>query len=175
MRIFILSILFMISLNASKYDTFLLRTQASIFPKIILLDKAIAGKTQNNEITLAIHYDTADLEDAQNLQKLIQTNYYGELGSYRFTTQLHPYGSKIPSSVTAHILLKGSAAQQQHITAMARQSRQITFAYDYKDFSNQILISLLVKEKTYIYLNKEALSHYGLKFIPVFYKIVKVY
>ena len=37
-----------------------------------------------------------------------------------------------------------------------------------------VLVSLLMKEKTYIYLNKRAVNRYAIRFMPAFYKIVRV-
>ncbi|MEJ2213703.1 MAG: hypothetical protein P8Y20_06505, partial [Gammaproteobacteria bacterium] len=71
-------------------------------------------------------------------------------------------------------LIGGSADDHDKVTQYASKHNRVAFSYDYKDIKNNFLISLFVKEKTYIYLNKKALVDYDIKFLPLFYKIVKV-
>ena len=52
-------------------------------------------------------------------------------------------------------------------------NNRICFSYHYKDFDDGTLISLFLKEKTYIYINKSFINVYSIKFVPIFYKIAK--
>jgi len=60
------------------------------------------------------------------------------------------------------------------VVGHALNNKRIVFAYSYADLEDGALISLHVKEKTYIYVNKSIVKKYGVNFLPIFYKIIKV-
>jgi len=61
------------------------------------------------------------------------------------------------------------------VVSHASSNNRIVFSYNYTDFKYDALISLHVKEKTYIYLNKSTVKLYGINFLPIFYKITKIF
>ena len=60
------------------------------------------------------------------------------------------------------------------VASIASGNQRICFSYNHNDLDNGSLISLQLKEKVYIYLNKNKLNEYDIKFKPVFYNIVKL-
>jgi len=160
---------------AFEYDPLLMRAQASIFPKIILLDKDIDSKLENNEIVIEILHAESDKNTALTIKSLIESQYKSNLGKKSLLVRLKNLKSfDHESVVTAYFILKGSSEIHNKITSHAANKKRLVFSYDYKDFESNTLISLLMKEKTYIYLNKSAIHDYDIKFLPLFYKIVKV-
>ena len=164
-----------ISAMAAEYDPLLLRTQATIFPKIILLDKDLENKIASNEIIISIVYSSEDKSNAELLKNLMLEQYAENLGNKKLTINLH--NSEIPDTSnpsTAYFIMQGNPDAHEKITSFAARHKRVCFSYNYKDFKNNALISILIKEKTYIYLNKEAIQDYDIKFLPMFYNIVKV-
>jgi len=174
MRFFTL-ILFATSLFAVEYDSLLMRAQASVFPKIMLLDKDIADKTVSETLVLSIVYSSDELLLANEFKGFINKEFKGQLGAYEFEVELVDIDDFTKSdSSSAYFLFNASDSTKQEVVSHTIEQQRICFSYNYKDFNNKVLISLFVKEKTYIYLNKSVLHDYGVKFVPIFYKIAKV-
>jgi len=152
---------------ADSFDSLLLKTQAMIFPKIILLDKDVKNKLFNNKIVFSIVHTKNELFKAEQLKSMMDKEYMNRLDKYDFEVQLINEKQFLEDNLsTAYYLFNPSIATKY------KKSR-IYFGYDYKNFNENILISLFVKERTYIYLNKIALSKYNIRFVPVFYKIAR--
>lgn len=152
-----------------------MRAQASMFPKIILLDKDIENKAVGDEVKIEILHMKKDAMVAKRVKGLIENKYKNKLGSKTLIIELIDFSSFNFSTVaTAYIVLKGDSDYHSSVTDFASKHNRLVFGYDYRDFSNNVLVSVLMKEKTYIYLNKSAIHSYGINFQPLFYKIVKV-
>ena len=161
--------------HAEEYDALLLRMQASIYPKIAMLDKKIQNKRVNDDIIFVIAHAKNELQYANNLKKLINDEYKGKIGEHQLivnTSEFMKLDNSTPA--TAFIFLKGSRKMHAYVTDIASRNNRISFSYDHNDLKNNSLISLLIKEKAYIYLNKPVMSEYQIDFLPLFYKIVTV-
>lgn len=160
---------------AAGIDPLLLRAQATIFPKIILLDKDLGEKTVASAVLVRIVHPAAERGEAMEMRRMIEAEYRNALGGNPLrvdTVSFDEFDER--EAATAYILLSGPAAAQQKVTQHAAAQGRLVFSCDYKDMRHNALVSLLMKEKTYIYLNKNAMAGYGIRFQPLFYKIVKV-
>ncbi len=178
-KLFLLSLLILssisLSVKAYDYDPLLMRAQASIFPKIILLDKNLDEKIKQDQVIITILYGKGEKKVAEEIKNLIHKQYLNNLGKKSLTVDVVAFDKfDQGNSSTAYFLLKGGESQRNMVTAHAASNKRLVFSYDYKDFQNNALVSVLMKEKTYIYLNKSAIHDYDIKFLPLFYKIVKV-
>lgn len=176
-RILVVFLLMIISNNvyAYDYDSLLMRAQADIFPKIILLDKGLVDKLESEQIIINIIYSGQEKNIAMQIKKLIHKKYKEVLGGKNLVVNEVDFKDFDKSSLaTAYFLLKGPVGIYTKITKYAANQQRLVFSYDYKDFEKNSLVSVLVREKTYIYLNKKAIHDYDIKFLPLFYKIVKV-
>lgn len=173
MRLFVL-FLFSVNLIFASTDILLLKAQATIFPKIIMLDKDIQWKCNDNKLVLAIVHTKQESDDAEKLRSMIDAQYKNKLGAFSFEVRLIDIDQfNVNEEVSAYYIFDASLPSMKNVISHAIDKKCICFGYSYKDFSNNILISLFVKEKTYIYLNRSALHEYKIKFIPIFYKISK--
>lgn len=160
---------------AGTYDPLLLRTQASIFPKIILLDKDLSSKITDNEIVLTIVSTGKDKYIAQYFKGLLEDKYPDGLGNKNLVVNTVIFEEFDKNSqATAYIVLRGAEPLFKEIVSHASGNKRIVFSYSYTDFEYNALISLYVKEKTYVYLNKSAIKLYDIKFLSIFYKITKI-
>ena len=160
---------------AYDYDPLLLRAQASIFPKIIMLDKDVDKKVESGQLVVLIMHSSQEKSIAIKFKDLIKQQYKNKLGKKELIINLLAFEDfKYSRVVTAYFLLKGPEESHAQVTRQAANNNRLVFSYDYKDFNKNSLVSVLMKEKTYIYLNKNAIHDYDIKFMPLFYKIVKV-
>ena len=177
LKLLILLILlgFSVQLRAYEYDPLLMRAQASIFPKIILLDKDLDSKVENEQVLIEILHSIKEKSVALKIKQLIEQQYKNNLGNKKLAVKLNEFEKFDSKNVaTAYFILKGENKIHNKVTAHAAGRQRLVFSYDYKDFESNSLVSVLMKEKTYIYLNKSAIHDYDIKFLPLFYKIVKV-
>ena len=160
---------------ADTYDPLLLRAQASIFPKIVLLDQDLDKKTPGDEVVITIVSTRHDPHIAQQLRKLIEDKYRGKLGNKILIVNVTTFEKFNKNTLsTAYIILHGPESLIEGVVSYASSHERIVFSYSYSSFIYNSLVSLHVKEKTYVYLNKSAIQVYGIKFLPVFYKITKL-
>ena len=163
------------SVLAERYDPLLLRAQASIFPKIILLDQDLETKITGNEVVITIISTTHELNTANKLKMLILDKYGGGLGGYKLSVNTVFFDDVDKSELAAaYIVLQGPELLIEKVVSHASSHKRIVFSYSYADFIYNTTISLYVREKTYIYFNKPAINLYGINFLPVFYKITKI-
>ena len=174
MKILLIILLVSLSLYSYEYDELLLRAQASMFPKIILLDQEINLKITDSTVLLSIIYNDNEAKEANDFKDLIDKEYKGVLGSYSLvikTVHVDKFSSTDNSS--AYFIFDAIDKNKKDVVTHAIKNKRISFSYSNKCFANNTLISLFLKERTYIYLNKSALSEYKIKFAPIFYKIAK--
>lgn len=172
----LLGLLFLVlDLMAADMDPLLLKAQAIVFPKIMLLDQNVTEKSDNKELVLEIVYADDEKSDAERLKSMIDVEYRNKIGDFALEVRLVDIDRfSTNETASAYYIFDASTQKIKAVISQAMRKSRICFGYSYKDFSNNILISLFVKEKTYIYLSKSALHDYHIKFIPIFYKISKV-
>ena len=83
-------------------------------------------------------------------------------------------GLKTINTPTAYFVMDVSDDEFSKVSSIAMKNNRICFSYNYKDIESNSLISLQLKEKMYIYLSKQQLNRYDIRFQSVFYNIVKV-
>jgi len=160
---------------ALSVDPLLLRAQASVFPKIMLLDKNIEKKLTDNKLVLSIVHTDDEHKYAQKLKDMIDTEYkhmLGKLGLEPRLVSLSDFNTSTKAG--AYYIFDASSTEIKKVISHAKNNKRICFGYNYQDLKANVLISLFVKEKMYIYLSKSALQEYKIKFTPIFYKIAKV-
>ena len=168
-------VLFLQPVQADAYDPLLLRAQASIFPKIILLDQDLSEKTHGDDIIINIVSSSADSSVANEFRDNILEKYKKRLGGKGLVVNVSTFANfKQKNPATAYIVMQGDEALFEKVVTHAVSNKRIVFSYSYTDLENNALISLHVKEKTYIYVSKSTVKKYGINFLPVFYKIIKI-
>lgn len=161
----------------AEYNSLLLRTQASIFPKIVMLDTAATSKLKDNVVVMRVIYESNDKKAAESIKRLIEENYGNKIGNHELIVDLVDLvdvETTVDDLPTAYIVMNVESDMAVKVASIASANQRICFSYNHNDLGNNSLISLQLKEKVYIYLNKNKLNEYGIKFQPVFYNIVKV-
>jgi len=160
---------------ADAYDHLLLRAQASIYPKIVLLDQDLGSKLHNGSIVITIISSDQDMMMANEYREYMLEKYQNKLDGKKFIVNIATFDDldKQPLS-TAYIVMRGSEMLFKKVADYAASNARILFGYSRTSLDSDALISLQVKEKTYVYVGKNSVKKYGINFMPVFYKVVKI-
>ena len=155
-RLFLFSILLIQSLFGYNYDDLLLKADASIFPKIMLMDKKIKNKLIDNKIIYTIVYDERDYETALHVKKDIESTFKGYIEEYPYEVNLVDF-SHLSSNIQASALyvLKSSTDNIKKVADIARKKKIISFSYDANNLKYGLLFSMVIEKRTLLYLNKE--------------------
>ncbi len=172
--LFLLSFLQMF-LFGYEYNELTLKAQATVFPKLLLLDQDISKKLVDNEVLLSIVYQKSDYREALRIKEFIEKQFAGTLGKYKFHITTQAY-EEVHEGIkpTAYYILNAEDSKMQEVAQRGIDENLIVYTYDKQNFKNSILISLAIKDSTIIYLNKEMLKSYKINFLDALYQIVKL-
>jgi hypothetical protein len=158
------------------YDRVLIKAQASVFPKLILLDKDISNKVVDNKIIFTIVYHKSDYIKSIRIQKFIENKFNHTLGNYKLGVVLKEF-DEVDSKDRSHAyyILKGDLQRVRSISKIAKQQRALTFVYELQYLSQEILFSLAMHNRAYIYLNRDAYHSYRVQFVDTLYQIIRFF
>lgn len=154
------------------YDELILKAQASIFPKIILLDKKIENKLIDNKIVYTIVYDKEDHLTALSIKEFINNNFDGRLDIYDYKIDLvdfEEFSQQTDSSAVYVLNLKNI----DKIAAIARNKGIISFSYDINNLKKGLMFSLVIEKSTVLYLEKETLYTDKIQFVDALLQMVR--
>jgi len=155
------------------YDNLLLKAQASIFPKIIMLDKKLESKLVDGKIIYTIVYEKDDYETALEIEKFIDEKYNGHINDYLYKINLVEFSHLTKETQTSAIYSLNSEKQIKKVAEVARQKGVVTFSYDIDNLKNGLLFSLVLEKSTVLYCNKNNLHSQDISFVDSLYRIVK--
>ncbi|WP_187648244.1 hypothetical protein [Nitrosophilus labii] len=175
-RVVIIIFLTNILLFAYSYDDFLLKTQAKIYPKLILLDKKIDKKLIDGKIQVGIVYDNDDFFTALLIKKLIKSMYGNKLDGYSFKiipiNMLNILNEKL--NIFSYLyILKSIPDRLKTLSLYVKKYRIVTFTYDKNDLQYGFLFSINLEKKPILYMNRKALEK-EFDFVPSLFQIVRL-
>lgn len=175
MKKIILIYLFLTSLAFGyNYNELFLQAQASIFPKIILLDKKLENKLINGKIVYTIVYDKKDYLIALEIKELIDANYKGKFDKYAYKINLVEFSNVTnQTQITVFYVLNSSEKEIQRIANFAKEKGVISFSYDENNLKNGLLFSLVLEKSTTLYLNKKYLDTRKVDFVNSLLQMTK--
>lgn len=158
-----------------EYDELTLKAQATVFPKLLLLDQDVSKKLVDNHILFSIVYQEGERREAQKVKGFIEQQFHNTLGSYKFKVIVESYEDiQEDIQATAYFILNSVDSQMQKVAQIGIDHHLIVYTYDKNNFQNSVLISLAIKDSTIIYLNKKMLKSYKINFVDALYQIVKL-
>ncbi len=173
-KVCFLLIVFSVTLFGYEYDKLLLKAQANIFPKLILLDQDISKKVINKEIVFCIVYHQSDYIKTMQIKKIVENRYEKSLEEYKLKIVLKRFDEvKDDKSINAYYILQGESLAIKRVCNIAKKRNIPTFTYDPYYFVDDVLISLVIQNNSVIYLNKKVHKLYNINFVDVFYQIVR--
>lgn len=175
MRLWLLTILIAAPLFGFDYNPLLLRAQASIFPKLILLVKEPKKVLVEGSIVFAIVHEAEDTASASRLKTLMEQQYNGQIEGYPFNVILIQY-SKLNETLEASAVM--ALHSEKHIDEPAKlaiKKNIISFVEDAAYLNEGYLFSLNLERSTVIYMNKPMLPYYGIEFSNTLYHVVRFF
>jgi len=158
---------------AYNYDDVILKAQASIFPKIILLDKKIEDKLIDGKIIYTIVYNKDDYLTALSIEKFIDKNFQGQLDKYDYKINLVEFENFSLKTEASAIYVLNQSDQIENIATMAREKGIISFSYDINNLKKGLMFSLVIEKSTVLYLKKEILFTKKIEFVDALLQMVR--
>jgi len=155
------------------YDDLVLKAQASIFPKIILLDKKIEDKLIDGKIVYTIVYDKTDYDTALSIEKFINKNFKGQLDKYNYEVNLVDFTNFSTQTEASAIYVLNLTEHIENIAAIAREKGIISFSYDINNLKRGLMFSLVIEKSTVLYLEKENLYTKKIDFVDALLQMVR--
>jgi len=173
-KILLLCIFLVHSVYAYIYNDLLVKTQATIFPKIILLDQNLSHKLQDGTIVFAIVYEKDDLYMAQSIKKMMEKSYDHLLDGYPFQIELLEASQigEITKKVTAFYVLHLCEQAIVEVSKVASSKHIITFSYDLDNLRKGLLFSVAMEQSPTFYINKKNLYAENVNFVPPLLQMV---
>jgi hypothetical protein len=174
MKKFILLYLTLVSLAfAHNYDDVLLKAQASIFPKIMLLDKKLENKLIDGKIVYTIVYDSSDYLTALEIKNFINTKYKGHLDKYDYEINLVNFSDFSDKTEASAIYALNLGDYVKRVANVAKEKGVISFSYDIDNLKKGLMFSLSIEKSTVLYLEKENLYGNHVDFVDSLLQMVK--
>lgn len=154
------------------YNRLLLKAQASIFPKMIMLDKKIKNKLVDGKIVYTIVYEKNDYYTALEIGEFIESNNKQDKSGYHYKINLVEFSEFSDETQTTAVYALNSDKYIQKVAQSAIKKGIISFTYDISNLKQGILFSLMLEKSTVLYLNKEDLDTKKIDFVDSLYQIV---
>ncbi len=151
----------------------MLKAQASIFPKILLLDRKIDDKLIDGKIVYTIVYDKSDYSTARHVGEFIDASNKGHFDKYMYKINLVEFSDLSSSTHASVIYALNSDRDIKKVADFAREKGIIAFSYDVKNLKAGLLFSLVLEKSTVLYMNKENLYIQKIDFVDSLLRIVK--
>lgn len=155
------------------YDDIVLKAQASIFPKIILLDKKIEDKLIDGKIVYTIVYDSTDYLTALSIEEFINKNFQGHLDKYDYKINLVDFASFSEETEASAIYVLNLKEHVENIATLAKNKGIISFSYDINNLKKGLMFSLVIEKSTVLYLKKENLYTKKIEFVDALLQMVR--
>lgn len=155
------------------YDEVLLKTQATIFPKIMLLDKKLDQKLVDGKIVYTIIYAEEDKPTALNIKGFIDNTYHGSIDEYPYKINLVRCSDLNSQTEASALYVLNSCIDIKSIADFAKSKGIISFAYDVNNLRKGLLFSLNIERSTVFYLNNDKVYSINVDFIDPLLQMVK--
>lgn len=171
----ILTLIFILNtlLFGYNYNDLLLKAQASIFPKIMLLDKKLEEKLVNGKIVYTIVYDKDDYDTALEVNEYIEANHQGHFDEYEYSVNLVEFSDLSDETEATAFYALNSNENIKKVANIAKNKGVVAFSYDIDNLKKGLLFSLMLEKSTVLYLNKENLHIQKVDFVDSLYQIVR--
>lgn len=154
------------------YNKLLLKAQASIFPKIIMLDKQLENKLVDGKIVYTIVYEKEDYHTALEIGEFIEANNRKDKSKYSCKVDLVEFSNFSDETQATAVYVLNSEENIEKVAQGAIKQGIISFTYSINNLKQGILFSLMLEKSTVLYLNKENLNTKKIDFVDSLYQIV---
>lgn len=173
MRLWLLIVFAAMPVFGFNYNPLLLKAQASIFPKLLMLAKEPEKLLVNENIVFAIIHEAEDIESASKLKVLIEDKYDGQIEGYPFRIVLRDYAKLNDALEASAIIALHSERFIAELAQLVIKKKIVSFVGDAVHLKEGFLFSLNLERSTVIYMNKPMLPYYGVEFSDTLYHVVR--
>lgn len=165
--------LLFLAVFAFGYDELLLDAQASVVPKIAMLDKGIQNKLIGGKLVVAVVHDPDEADIAKEVVSKITANAKKNTVIPIKAVSVE-FSQLAKSEMSMVYILASSGANVQKAVNIAKQKGIASFVYDKSDLAYGAMLTLNIERSAVITLKRSALKDSGVSFVDSFYKIVRV-
>jgi hypothetical protein len=175
MRLWLLIVLAAIPIFGFNYNPLLLKAQASIFPKLLMLAKEPEKLLVNENIVFAVIHEEEDFESAWQLKNMMEEQYGGYLEGFSFRIVLIEYEKLNDTLEASAVIALHSEAFIHKLAQLVIKKKIVSFVGDAANLKEGFLFSLNLERSTVIYMNKPMLPYYGIEFSDTLYHVVRFF
>ena len=154
------------------YSDVVLKAQASIFPKVILLDKKIEDKLVDGKVVYTIVYNESDYLTALSIEEFINKNFKGHLDKYEYEINLVNINN-FSEDTKASAVYVLNLEYIEKVATIARKKGIISFSYDLNNLKKGLMFSLVIEKSTVLYLEKDNLYTKKVDFVDALLQMVR--
>ena len=177
MRYFLSIIFIVTNLYTSTLNNTLLEIHATLIPKILLLQNNIKQNINDQTINITIVYDQNNYKDMKFLKQAIKTKFPDGVSGYKIDIKTTEYESFKKCYNNTHLvyMLPSSRENIEMIVKAHKAYKVVTFAYDKKYLSSDVMFSVHLDREVKPIINLKAVKSSGISFRPILLSISKVY
>jgi hypothetical protein len=160
---------------SASYDPFLLDTQLSLLPKIVMLDKNLVSHNKA-PLKILIAYEYEDEETAESCSKILMAKFNGAVNGHPMIVTALPF-DKLDASRSYHLIyaLKASLSQLKKVHNAVGSSGALTALYDANRLGDDgLLLSIQMERTPIILINSKALRENHFTFPDSFLEIARI-
>lgn len=176
-KLFAVFIFIVLPLWSQSYNEHILKIEANIIPRIILMDYNFEDKLVDGKITITVLHNPTDLVTAQKIEKFLQEKYPKGLKHYPIAVRLLPYAAltEHSSRATLYYLMDSNLANIKNAIGVANRYRALTFSHDSHNLRFGAHISLRIDKKIIPYINPASLKQSTISLRPALLAISELF
>ena len=153
-----LLVMIILPLEALESHNLLLRAQADVYPKILMMDKMLGQKLVDGAARFLIVFD-AEESRARAIKEMVDLAAFQKNSGLVMSVDVIPISEfDQDTAASAVFVVDGKTEQLLHIGRIAKERGIVSFSYAPHALHSGLLFSLAIERETKIYVNFSAIS-----------------
>ena len=164
-------------LFSQSYNEHILKIEANIIPRIILMDYKFEEKLVEGQIAVDVVYDAIDLPHAKRIKEFFEEKYPKGIKGYPIHVSLITYSElkEVTNTPTLYYLMDSDAKTIAKAIEHSRKNHTLVFTHDSQNLKYGAHVSLRIDKKIVPYLNPASLKKSGIVLRPALLSISEFY
>ena len=176
MRQIVLLVLLFCFAQAYEYNKLLLRTQSSLYPKLIVMDRKLSSHINDGRIDLYILVTSIDRLYGRYIKEQLDKLFPKGVGGYTLRTKVVNFSTFLADkekSADAIYLLKAKEEILEKVAKKIEGKNIYSFTYEKEDLLFGFLFNVSIEKEVVIYINKRVLLRNDFEFMPELYQMAR--